>query len=168
MMGFIMKSHLAGLRNTEVRDLDFVIEAETNEENSKFIGQWTYSQHEAALADRDISHIIVEDSEGERIGYIILIGLNDPNQALCIKRIAIARKGQGYGKEALSLIMKWVFENTETHRLWLKVMGFNHRARHVYESVGFIYEGTLRECLKVGGVFQSLSILSILKTEYKR
>ncbi|GKU78068.1 GNAT family N-acetyltransferase [Paenibacillus sp. L3-i20] len=49
-----------------------------------------------------------------------------------MKRITINTKGQGYGKEAMKLIVKWIFESSETQRIWLDVKTFNNRARHVY------------------------------------
>ncbi|MEK4159087.1 MULTISPECIES: GNAT family N-acetyltransferase [Paenibacillus] len=60
----------------------------------------------------------------------------------------------------------WIFQHTETYRLWLDVRDHNHRARHVYESCGFTLEGTLRDCIKVEGHFESLHIMSILRHGY--
>lgn len=34
------------------------------------------------------------------------------------------------------------------HRITLEVYAFNPRARHVYERVGFVHEGTGREVLR--------------------
>jgi hypothetical protein len=45
------------------------------------------------------------------VGYLILTGLTDPNHVVCMKRIANQIKGRGYGKEAIRLIIEWVFEN---------------------------------------------------------
>ncbi|NBD27802.1 GNAT family N-acetyltransferase [Paenibacillus glycinis] len=104
---------------------------------------------------------------GVKIGYMILSGLKDPNKALCVKRITMKAKGRGYGKEAMEAMMKWAFENTVTHRIWLDVKDFNRRAQHVYESVGFRREGTLRESYLNGDVFESLIVMSILRHEYK-
>lgn len=164
----VIQSNILDFRKTEVIDLNFVVETETEQANRPYIGQWTYEQHQEALTNKDVAHFIIENKQGEQVGYVILTGLSDTNQALCIKRITIKIKGHGYGKEAMRLIIKWVFENTETHRLWLDVKDFNYRARHVYESVGFILEGTLRDCLLNGDRFESLSVMSILRSEYER
>jgi diamine N-acetyltransferase len=52
--------------------------------------------------------------------------------------------------------------------LWLDVKDFNHRARTLYASEGFVVEGTLRECLKADdGSFESLVVMSLLKREYQ-
>ena len=159
---------MLNLRKTEIIDLDFVVETEMEQENRPFIGHWSYEQHKEALTNEDVAHFIIENKEGKHLGYIILMGILDPNRVLCLKRITIKTKEQGFGKEAMKLIIKWVFENTETHRLWLNVKDFNQRGRHVYETVGFIYEGTLRDCYLNGDKFESLSVMSILRNEYIR
>jgi diamine N-acetyltransferase len=43
----------------------------------------------------------------------------------------------------------------------------NTRARHVYETEGFVAEGKMRECLKAGDIFETLIIMSMLKDEYE-
>jgi diamine N-acetyltransferase len=162
------------LRPTSTDDLDFVLAAENHQDNRDFIGQWSKAEHEAAIADPDMAHFVVIDGdpcdicEAARVGYVIVYGLTDPNQSLCIQRIVITEKGKGYGKATLRLIQKLAFETWNAHRLWLDVKDFNDRARHVYESVGFRFEGILRDSVKVGNQFESYAILSILQPEYQQ
>ena len=161
-----LQSNLLKLRNSESSDISYVMNAEHDQENIAFISQWTYEQHLEAILDEAIHHLINEDNSGEKVGYVILTGLFDPNKAIYIKRIVIQRKNKGYGREALRLIIKWVFEQTNTHRLWLDVIDNNHRAIHVYETAGFTCEGTLRDCFLKGDRYISLSFMSILRHEY--
>jgi RimJ/RimL family protein N-acetyltransferase len=97
----------------------------------------------------------------------MLAGHNKPNQAIELCRIVISEKGKGYGKAALRLIQKLVFKDWQAHRLWLDVKDFNTHALQVYQSVGFVREGVLRECLKTDLGFESLIVLSILRQEYE-
>lgn len=78
----------------------------------------------------------------------------------------VTEKGKGYGKEALRLVKQLAFEELGAHRLWLDVKKQNVRARHVYESEGFVVEGVLRECLKAEAGFESLVVMSMLRDEY--
>ena len=153
------------LRPTTSEDLDFVLTAENHPDNRDFVSQWTRQQHEEAIADPDALHFIIE--AGGAVGYTILYGLTEPNQALCIQRLVITQKGKGYGKATLRLLQKLAFEDWNAHRLWLDVKDYNQRARHVYESVGFQFEGIMRECAKKGDRFESFAIFSILKPEYQ-
>ncbi|MFC3747428.1 GNAT family N-acetyltransferase [Paenibacillus sp. GCM10012306] len=155
------------LRTTTEQDLDFVLAAEQAEDNRRYIGQWKREQHKAALAEEDVLHFIILDANGERAGYVILTGMHDPNLTVCIMRLVIVAKGHGYGPEALRLLIDWIFNHTETHRLWLDVRDENTRAQRIYHRQGFRLEGTLRECIKVGDTFESLRIMSILRPEYE-
>ncbi len=157
------------LRPTQCEDLDFVLAAEQSEENRAFVGQWTREQHAAALEDRDMAHFIVERTADERrVGYIILAGLHNVNQSIEFRRIVVTEKGQGYGRAALRLVKQLAFETLGAHRLWLDVKDHNQRAQGVYLAEGFVVEGTLRECLKAGERFESLIVMSMLRSEYPK
>ncbi|OMF91361.1 GNAT family N-acetyltransferase [Paenibacillus sp. FSL R7-0337] len=162
----MLHSEIIEIRATAPDDLDFVLAAEGAEANRRFVGQWNREQHAAALDDGDLRHLIVQDTTGERVGYVILAGLQDSNRTLCIKRIVIQAKGRGYGTMTLKLLIHWTFNHTDTHRLWLDVKDYNVRAQHIYEAAGFKKEGTLRDCIQTEGGFESLTIMSILRQEY--
>ncbi|MDM5233199.1 GNAT family N-acetyltransferase [Lysinibacillus pakistanensis] len=163
-----LKSDILSLRKTELRDLGFVCSLESNEENAKFIIPWSKEKHEKAIENTDILHLIVEDSQWNHpVGYIIIAGLENPNLSLELVRITIGEKGKGYGKESFRLIKNWVFTNHNANRLWLDVKVNNMRAFHLYKKQGFVVEGTLRECLKNEKGFESLHIMSILKSEFE-
>lgn len=154
------------LRTTSEEDLEFVLNAERSEANRRFIGQWSREQHTAALEDKGILHLIIQEKTGEPAGYVILTGLQNPDLTICIMRIVVQSKGRGFGKKTLALLTQWVFTQTSAHRLWLDVREHNSRARHIYENAGFRPEGILRECIKVGDSFESLMIMSILRHEF--
>jgi RimJ/RimL family protein N-acetyltransferase len=154
------------INNTKESDLAYVLEAEGNEENCKYIIPWSVERHLQALSDHDTAHLILQDEVN--VGYVILAGLLDPNQSIEFRRIVITEKGKGYGKEAVEIIKKLAFETYHAHRLWLDVKAQNYRAQSLYSRAGFIVEGTLRECLKSGDEYESLIIMSILLQEYKK
>jgi diamine N-acetyltransferase len=157
------------LRTTTEKDLPFVISAERAKDQRAFVGQWTREQHETALSHLDMRHLIIERLDDQTpVGYIILAGLKNPNQSIEFRRIVVTEKGKGYGKCALRLVKRLAFEHLNAHRLWLDVKDHNTRARHVYESEGFVVEGTLRECFKVGDTFESLVVMSMLRREYEQ
>lgn len=154
------------LRDTTEDDLDFVFDAEQATENRIFVSTWTREQHLSAVASEDSAHLIIEEiNGGRRVGYIILAGLADRNQSIEFRRIVVTEKNKGYGREALRLVKEFAFGQSNAHRLWLDVKEQNARARHVYESEGFIVEGVLRECLKSETGFESLVVMAILRGE---
>ena len=154
------------LRSTTQDDLEWAIALE--KDNYPFVAQWTQEQHRAALTDPDINHLIVEPTAGkQRLGYLILAGLKDPNQSIELKRIVITDKGKGYGSQALRLVLKHAFEELEAHRVWLDVKHYNQRAKKLYEAHGFVVEKVLRECLKTEEGYD-LIIMSVLRQSYTR
>ncbi|MCF2945260.1 GNAT family N-acetyltransferase [Paenibacillus tarimensis] len=140
---------------------------ERDPDNVPFISQWTREQHGEAMADPDALHLVIEDAGGNLAGYLIVNGLDDPNRSVCLTRIALQTQGKGYGKEAIRLIVEWLFAHTNVHRIWLDVKDFNLRALHVYRSSGFTIEGTLRDAVLRDGKYESLIVMSILRTEYE-
>ena len=165
---FTMLKHLRAitLRKTDESDLDYVLAAEHNPENSRFVIPWSREQHLQAMGDPDLAHLIAQRER--RIGYVILAGLLDPNQNIEFRRIVITEKGFGYGKATVRLVKEFAFQTHKAHRLWLDVKAQNHRARSVYEACGFSIEGTLRECLRTNDGYDSLVIMSMLEHEYQR
>jgi len=153
------------LCKTEEADLDYILNAETDDENRQYIIPWSREKHLLAIANPDIAHLIVKNAT--RIGYVILAGLIDPNHAIELRRIVMTEKGKGYGKQTVEIVKHLAFETYNAHRLWLDVKQQNKLAQAVYKKAGFVVEGTLRECLKIEGRYDSLIIMSMLRREYE-
>ena len=155
-------------RPTAPEDIDFVMAQEVHDENSAYIRHWPREKHLTVIRDPDFAHFIVETAEDQRpVGFVILIGVHEPDGNLEFKRIAVSEKGNGYGRQAVRLIKQFAFEKTNTHRLWLEVVEDNVRAFKLYESEGFITEGTHRESAVMRGKRTSLIVMSMLRREYK-
>jgi len=161
------KSDFVILRNTREDDLDFVVDFEQEPDNAQYVGQWTKEQHRNALFQEDILYLIVEEKTTNKpVGYVIIAGLTNFNRNIEFRRVVISDKGKGFGRETLKLVKKIAFEKLNAHRLWLDVRYRNHRAQNLYKSQGFIEEGILRECILYNGNYESLIVMSILKSEY--
>jgi RimJ/RimL family protein N-acetyltransferase len=155
------------LRTARLEDLDFVLAQEARAEFQNFIFSSSREQHQQYLHSQDCQYFIFHNDETEAaIGYAILSGLTSPHGSICLVRIVMAKPGQGYGKQAVRLLLDWVFTECKAHRFWLDVFEDNHRARHVYQSVGFREEGLLREVAKQQDKYASQVIMSILEQEY--
>ena len=63
------------LCKTEEADLDYILSAETDDENRQYVIPWSREKHFQAMTNPDIAHLIVNNVT--RIGYIILAGLLD-------------------------------------------------------------------------------------------
>lgn len=155
------------LRKTTEADLDFVVVAEQAAENRPFVTAWMHEQHKSALESEDTAHLVIENVDGKRVGYVILAGLKDENRSIEFRRIVVTEKNCGYGTQALREIKRLAFDEIRAHRLWLDVKETNSRARHIYQTEGFVAEGVLRECLKTEAGYDSLVVMSMLGNEYE-
>ena len=150
-------------RLTKKEDLDYVKELENN--GYPYVLKWEKSQHEKALEDDNIRNLILEE-KGSKIGYCILAGFTMGNDSIEIKRIVVEVKNRGIGRKSLKAIIKYLFEEKNVHRVWLDYHQFNEVGAYLYESMGFIKEGVLRESLKLDGKYYDVVVLSMLKSEY--
>lgn len=146
---------------TTENDLEFVVAAERSPSNAQFIIPWEQAQHVAALTDPDLVHQCIWLHQ-RRVGFILLAGLISVHRAIEFRRIVVTEPGLGIGRSAVQAIKQLAFSTLNAHRLWLDVKEKNARARALYSSEGFEYEGTLRECLVGPNGFESLVIMSIL------
>lgn len=148
-------------------DIETIIEIENHPDNREFIWQGTYEDHLSEIFDPD--HLLlkfVERTSENIIGYA-LIHLNLSSNIFELRRIAITEKGQGYGRETMEAIISYAFDKTRTNRLWLDVYPDNTVGIKLYESLGFVREGVLRQNYKSARGYLDQIIYSILREEYE-
>lgn len=122
-----------------------------------------YSRWSTA-ADR-IVWVVIENATGQVVGESVLNDL-DPGNLCCGFRIWISgASGRGLGTEAVRLSVGHAFA-VGLHRVELEVYDFNPRARHVYEKVGFVREGTRREALRLDEGWVDCHVMGLLATEW--
>ena len=73
---------------------------------------------------------------------------------------------QGHGTEAMRLLLKFGFEDLNFHRIWLRVLENNHRARKSYLKAGYVEEGRMRKSQFRHGFYNDLILMSILQEEW--
>jgi len=72
---------------------------------------------------------------------------------------------QGYGTEAVRLLVKHGFETLNLNRIYLHVFASNPRAIRAYEKAGFIHEGRKRQAEFRNGRYTDVLLMSILRDE---
>ena len=73
---------------------------------------------------------------------------------------------QGYGTEAVRLLVKHGFNTLNLNRIFLHVFENNPRAIRAYEKAGFVHEGKLRQAEFKDGMYIDILVMSILKDEF--
>lgn len=155
------------LRPTMQSDLDFVLTLEQDPDNLPFITPWERMQHEAAIRFPDFRHFIIEGGAGlDAAGFVILIGCRNQHKSIELKRMVVQAKGTGLGRAALRVAKRVAFDDLGAHRFWLDVKARNTRAQALYEAEGFVQEGRLRDAVRVEGGYDSLVVMSMLRSEF--
>lgn len=109
----------------------------------------------------------IPEAGGRMIGRVVLADIEDEWKAE-IWRIYIADtalRGRGLGKEAMLAMMKYCFEELNLKRLYLDHYTGNP-ASFLYQSLGFKYEGVLRDNCRKNGRLYDVHLMSMLASEY--
>jgi RimJ/RimL family protein N-acetyltransferase len=75
---------------------------------------------------------------------------------------------QGYGTEAMRVLIKHCFATLNLNRVQLHVYDDNIWAVRAYEKVGFVHEGCKRQALYKHGKYKDVLIMSILRDEWEQ
>ena len=137
----------------------------SDEDEAKFLA-WYRTRNQQP--DR-LDLAVVDKASGQCVGEVVLNDWSDANRS-CSFRTVIGPKGRdrGLGTESVRMIIGYGFEQLGLHRIELQVYAFNPRARRVYDKVGFVPEGVLRESLRWEDEWVDATVMSILAPEWHR
>ena len=161
-----MSSSAMLLRLATAADIRAIVALERTSMAREFVGQWSEERHRTTMAGGDARYYVSETEWGEVHAYAILRGLEEASRAIELKRIVVAVPERGLGRRMLKELMRIAFRELGAHRFYLDVYDDNARARHLYESLGFHYEGIMREAAQRDGQWCNLHLMSILESEY--
>ena len=166
-MTVLIKGKRLRLRVATLDDLTYIMTLQHAPENLKFIVPFDEEYHRKIICadgSEKLDVIIEEIDTRQAVGYFMLREMDSP--FIEFTHVIIDKKGQGYGREALNLLLKWTFEVKNYHRVWIDCKEYNSVALHLYESSGFVREGVLREIILANGVWENLIVLGMLDREY--
>ena len=119
------------------------------------------------LAARDNHVRFVIEADGTIVGDCSLHDIDKHNRT-CEVGIAIGKPfwSQGYGQEALRLLVDYAFKHHNMHRVGLEALADDDRAVTCYRKVGFVEEGRLRKRDWVNGEYHDVMVMGILDEEW--
>jgi RimJ/RimL family protein N-acetyltransferase len=106
--------------------------------------------------DRLVGFVAVFNIEWSNGHGWIAVGIGDP-----------AERGKGFGKEAVSLILRFAFHELGLRRISLDVISDNQAAVALYRGLGFEEEGRLRERVYRDGVTTDLIYMGLLRRDWE-
>jgi len=149
------------LRKSNIKDLNFILEAEKSASRSAYVIKWSREEHTNVMNKLEWDHMIIEDNEP--VGYFIGKKQDDNYELM---RIVITKAGLGYGSQTIRKLLKDKFDQG-IHRFWLDVRMHNKNAMVLYDKLGFVEEGILRDAVRYNETYVSVRIMSILRSEYE-
>jgi len=123
---------------------------------------------EAQLKDQDRHLFGIETLEGKLIGNLGIEGIDWKNRSATLG-IVIGEKdywGQGYGTEAVTTLLRFIFTEMNLHRVSLAVYEYNQRAIRCYKKCGFELEGRKRQARFHDGKYYDELIMGVLRKEF--
>ena len=106
--------------------------------------------------DRPVGSVYLRDIDRKhnKAEYGIFIGEED---ALC----------RGYGTRAAQLMLAYAFEELKLHKVMLRVLAENARAKRSYEKAGFVQEAYLRDEVFLEGSYRDVILMAMRKEDWR-
>ena len=159
---------MTDISTARIDDIPALMALERGEGYEHVVGRWSAEQHAAEMALPGSHYVVARNADGAPLGFVMLQRLDDPDLCAHLRRIAVARPGEGLGAALLVAASAHVFQATPAHRLQLVVYAENERARRAYARAGLVEEGLLRDIKRLpDGRFRSMLMMSILRPEWE-
>lgn len=123
----------------------------------------------SAKSNEDRNFVIVELQEDKLIGTIGLTNFDwiDRSATLGIFIGEDSFRSNGYGKEAIDLLLEYGFKYLNLHTIKLDLIDVNERAHKCYLKCGFKDTGCSREAIFINGKYYGKKHMDIIESEFK-
>jgi RimJ/RimL family protein N-acetyltransferase len=117
----------------------------------------------------DVLYGIEVREDGKLIGLVRLRDA-EPETGCAELDIYLGEKdywGRGYATDAVRVMCRYGFEKMRLHKIMLTVAAENEAAHHLYQKVGFVDEGRLREVFRRDGRWYDKFTMGLLEGELR-
>lgn len=129
----------------------------------EMIRQWSGNGVDGAAA-----FSVVARASDQLVGHVSMWGAN---VAVRCAELAVIigddHTGQGYGTDAVHVMVRYGFQELGLNRIELRTWSFNTRAVATYRRVGFVEEGRRRQVVFHQGRFHDQILMGILADEWR-
>ena len=105
----IMSQSCLTLRPATLADIGAVMAIERSPDYERYVARSEEEEHRAILGSASHAYRVGVGESGAVEAFAVVRGLGDPHLNLYLKRIAVARPGQGLGTAFLSLVLDEAF-----------------------------------------------------------
>ncbi|MFJ7636834.1 GNAT family N-acetyltransferase [Peribacillus sp. NPDC097206] len=185
MIDVLITGKKVRLRNVQQDDLKTLWSLRYGEENpmwkkwdtpysaNEIMDYPTYINNEMKLRRYDqklgvFSELLIE-REHQIIGSVVYYWENEPARWLEIGITIYEPRywNGGYGTEAISLFIPYLFQNLTIERIGLTTWSGNKRMMTVAEKVGMQLEGRIRKCIYHDGIYYDSIKMGMLREEWQ-
>ncbi len=106
-------------------------------------------------ADRFIGFVAFDGINWQHGATFVAIGIGDP-----------AYRGNGYGTDAMRVMLRYGFQELNLHRIELDTFSYNERAIKSYLKAGFVVEGRVRGTLRRNRQRWDFIYMSMLREDW--
>ena len=164
----VMNAFRLTVRPATLADIPAAMAIERSPDYELYVARSEEDEHRAMLTSPSHAYRLGVAESGAVEAFAILRGPSDPHLNLYLKRIAVARPGQGVGTAFLSLVLDEAFGPMGAERFHLDCFADNARAQRSYEKLGFTRDGVLRKAYRLAdGTRADLVMMALLKTEWE-
>lgn len=119
-------------------------------------------------SNTNVNFVIVTLNENKMIGTISLEDINTIHRTATLGIFIDDKeyRNNGYGTEAIRLILDYGFHYLNLNNIKLDLMGFNERALKCYQKCGFKEYGRRRKCKFINGKYYDSISMDILAEEF--
>ena len=162
------REHCRKLYEDDEYDFDHITEPLHIGASIESADEW-YTDIQKRYKDGENIRLGVFLNDGTVIGDIALQELcwRNRNCSLGLGFAKLANRCQGYGKEAVMLMLDYAFGNLGLHRVMAYTWGTNLAGQKALESAGFVLEGRERQGRWVAGQWTDCLHYSMLHDEWK-
>jgi RimJ/RimL family protein N-acetyltransferase len=162
------------LRTVEEEDVEF-LQAQVNDPRIRrpigrsrpLNGPQERTFFEDVVCDDETVHVLVV-ADTEPVGMVGLDPIDwGARRAELGYWVAPDAQGQGYGTEAVTLLVDYAFDQLGLHRIAARVFAFNDPSARLLERVGFTREGTHRDDVFVDGTYHDAHWYGVLEQEWR-
>ena len=132
------------------------------------VGDISDAEWDRIFEDPEHRILSVYTPEGEHIGEVhvaIEESLGDGQVSILIGRKDLWH--HGYGTAAIRATLDEAFSEWGLFRVWVDVPEYNTAARNLFEHMGFVHEGTLRQSRPHEGSRFDSVVMGMLAAEYE-
>lgn len=164
------------IRKFERSDIPKKVEWINNSENNQFLHydipiclEKTEKWYDSHLGE-DTRYDAVIEADGVPVGTIGLLNIDrkDSKAEYYIAMGETAYKGKGIARSASRLILAYGFEKLSLNRIYLFTEVDNKPAQKLFETVGFIREGLIRQDIVSHGKFVDRIAYGFLREDWDR